>query len=167
MLKASDTETERYLLFAAIVGLLAKVSAQQLIVLVLDDLQWADNASLVLLRHLTAAEQAMRVLVLGTYRDDELSQAHALRDTLGVLRRQSGVSRVDLTGLDDSGVVSFLEAAAGQTLDDAGVGLAHAVYRETDGNPFFVSEVLRHLSETGAIYQDAAGRWTAEDSRPA
>ena len=50
-----------------------------------------------------------------------------------------------------------MEAAAGQTLDDAGVGLAHAVYRETDGNPFFVGEVLRHLSETGAIYQDATG----------
>ena len=93
-----------------------------------------------------------------------LSQAHALRDTLGVLRRQRGVARVELTGLDDNGVVSFLEAAAGQTLDDAGVGLAHAVYRETDGNPFFVSEVLRHLSETGAIYQDASGRWMAEDS---
>ena len=57
-----------------------------------------------------------------------------------------------------------MEAAAGYTLDDAAVGLAHAVYRETDGNPFFVSEVLRHLSETGAIYQDATGRWTAEDS---
>ncbi len=57
-----------------------------------------------------------------------------------------------------------MEAAAGQTLDDAGVGLAHAVYRETDGNPFFVSELLRHLSETGAIHQDATGRWVAEDS---
>ena len=57
-----------------------------------------------------------------------------------------------------------MEATAGHTLDDAGVGLAHAVYRETDGNPFFVSEVLRHLSETGAIYQDATGRWTADDS---
>ena len=45
-----------------------------------------------------------------------------------------------------------------------GSGLAHAVYRETDGNPFFVGEVLRHLSETGAIHQDAAGRWVAEDS---
>ena len=57
-----------------------------------------------------------------------------------------------------------MEAAAGQTLDDAGVGLAHAVYRETDGNPFFVSELLRHLSETGAIHRDATGRWVAEDS---
>ena len=104
------------------------------------------------------------MLVLGTYRDSELSQSHPLLDTLAALRRHSGVTRIELTGLDDTGVVSFMEAAAGHTLDDAGVGLAHAVYRETDGNPFFVSEVLRHLSETGAIYQDATGRWTADDS---
>jgi hypothetical protein len=143
---------------------LATVSAQQPVVLVLEDLQWADKGSLLLLRHLMAAEHAMRVMILGTYRDSELSQAHALRDTLGVLRRHSGVSRLELSGLDDAGVVTFLEAAAGQTLDAAGVGLAHAVYRDTDGNPFFVSEVLRHLSETGAIFQDATGRWTAADS---
>jgi tetratricopeptide (TPR) repeat protein len=74
------------------------------------------------------------------------------------------VSRIELAGLDDGGVVSFMEAAAGHSLDDAGVELAHAVYRETDGNPFFVGEVLRHLSEIGAIYQDAAGRWVSEDS---
>jgi hypothetical protein len=162
--KGTDSDTERYLLFAAVVGLLATASEHQPVVLVLDDLQWADKESLLLLRHLAAAEQTMRVLALGTYRDSELSHAHALRETLGVLRRHSGVSRIELAGLDDAGVVAFLEAAAGQTLDDAAVGLAHAVYRETDGNPFFVSEVLRHLSETGAIYQDIGGRWVAEDS---
>ena len=81
-----------------------------------------------------------------------------------MLRRQSGVDRIELSGLDDHGVISFLESAAGQTLDDAGVGLAHAVYRETDGNPFFVGEVLRHLAETGAIHQDAGGKWVAADS---
>ncbi|MGP0029941.1 MAG: ATP-binding protein [Acidimicrobiales bacterium] len=162
--KATDTDTERYLLFAAVVGLLATVSADQPVVLVLDDLQWADKASLLLLRHLTAADPAMRVLVLGTYRDNELSHADALRDTLGVLRRQSGVTRIELGGLDDTGVMTFLEAAAGHNLDDDGVDLAHAVYRETDGNPFFVSEVLRHLTDTGAIYQDATGRWVTENS---
>jgi class 3 adenylate cyclase/tetratricopeptide (TPR) repeat protein len=162
--KATDSDTERFLLFAAVVGLLVTASAQQPIVLVLDDLQWADKGSLLLLRHLTAADQAMRVLVLGTYRDSELARSHPLLDTLAALRRQSGLSRIELSGLDDSGVLALMEAAAGQTLDDAGVDLAHAVYRETDGNPFFVSEVLRHLSETGAIFQDAAGRWTAEDS---
>ena len=56
----------------------------------------------------------------------------------------------------------LMEAAAGHDLDDDGVDLAHAVYRETDGNPFFVSEVLRHLTDTGAIYQDATGRWVTE-----
>jgi DNA-binding SARP family transcriptional activator len=162
--KATDSDTERYLLFAAAVGLLAMVSQHQPVVLVLDDLQWADKGSLLLLRHLTAAEQQVRILILATYRDSELAHTDSLRDTLGVLRRHSGVSRVELGGLDDRAVVSFLEAAAGQTLDDAGVSLAHAVYRETDGNPFFVSEVLRHLSEIGAIYQNAAGRWVAEDS---
>jgi class 3 adenylate cyclase/tetratricopeptide (TPR) repeat protein len=162
--KATDADTERYLLFAAVAGLLVMVSQHQPVVLVLDDLQWADRASLQLLRHVIAAEQPMRLLMLGTYRDSELSHAHALRETLGVLRRHSGVSRIELTGLDDIGVVALMEAAAGHTLDAASTGLAHAVYRETDGNPFFVSEVLRHLSETGAISQDATGRWVAEDS---
>ena len=142
----------------------ARCPRQQPVVLVLDDLQWADKGSLLLLRHLAAAEQAMRVLILGTYRDSELSQTHPLTDTLAALHRLRGVSRIELAGLDDSGVVALLEAAAGQSLDAAGVGLAHAVYRETDGNPFFVSEVLRHLSETGAIYQDTSGRWVAESA---
>jgi DNA-binding SARP family transcriptional activator/tetratricopeptide (TPR) repeat protein len=162
--KATDSDTGRFLFFASAVGLLATMSQDQPIVLVLDDLQWADKGSLFLLRHLTAAEQAMRVLVLGTYRDSELSQSHPLTATLAALHRQSSFSRIELTGLDDEGVVALLEATAGQTLDDAGVGLAHAVYGETDGNPFFVNEVLRNLNETGVIYQDAAGRWTAVES---
>ena len=162
--KATDSDTERFLLFAAVVGLLGSMSREQPVVLVLDDLQWADKGSLLLLRHLAAAERSMRVLILGTYRDSELSQAHPLTDTLAALHRQRGVSRIELAGLDDSGVVALLEAAAGQSLDAAGVGLARAVYRETDGNPFFVSEMLRHLSETGAIYQDTTGRWVAESA---
>jgi class 3 adenylate cyclase len=161
---ATDGDTERFLLFAAVVGLLAEMSRQAPVVLVLDDLHWADKASLLLLRHLGATDTAMRLLIVGNYRDDELSQLHPLLDALAALRRQTGVSWVELAGLDDTGVLAFMEAAAGQTLDDAGVDLAHAVYRETDGNPFFVGEVLRHLTETGAIYQDATGRWTADDS---
>jgi len=162
--KATDADTERFLLFAAVVGLLAMVSQQQPVVLVLDDLQWADKGSLLLLRHLAAADPGTRVLVAGTYRDTELAQAHDLRDTLGALHRYHGVGRIELAGLDDDGVLAFVEAAAGQTLDEAGVGLARAVHRETDGNPLFVGELLRHLSETGVIFQDASGRWVAQDS---
>jgi class 3 adenylate cyclase/tetratricopeptide (TPR) repeat protein len=162
--KATDADTERFLLFAAVVGLLSQVSQEQLAVVVLDDLQWADKASLLLLRHIATSDQVTRVLVIGTYRDTELSQGHPLLDALAAMRRLDGVSRIDLAGLDDIGVVAFLEAAAGQTLDDDGVGLAHAVYRETDGNPFFVSEVLRNLVETGALYQDSSGRWVSDFS---
>ena len=160
--KATDADTERFLLFAAVVRLLARASEDQPVVLVLEDLQWADRGSLLLLRHLIAAEHVMRVLVIATYRDGELSRTHPLVETLAALHRQSGISRIEMTGLDNTGVLSLMEAAAGQAMDDAGVALAHAVHNETDGNPFFVSEVLRHLSETGAIYQDTAGRWMAQ-----
>jgi class 3 adenylate cyclase/tetratricopeptide (TPR) repeat protein len=160
--KATDTDTERFLLFAAVVGLLAQMSEDQSVILVLDDLQWADKGSLLLLRHLAATDQAMRVLVLGSYRDGELSRSHPLFDAMAALRREDRVSRIGLAGLDDTAVVALLEAAAGQALDETGMGLAHAVYRETDGNPFFVSEVLRHLTETGALYQDSTGRWVSD-----
>ena len=159
--KATDADAERYLLFAAGVGMLATISERRPVVLVLDDLQWADKGSLALLRHLAATDRAQRLLILATYRDSELAHADALRETLGVLRRHGGVDRLDMVGLDDGAVVAFLEASAGHVLDDAGVDLAHAVYRETDGNPFFVGEVLRHLSEIGAIYQEESGRWVA------
>ncbi len=162
--KATDTDTERFLLFAAVVGLLATASEHEPVVLVLDDLQWADKGSLQLLRHVAASDVPMRLLVGGTYRDSELANTGALVETLAALRRLDRVSRVELVGLDDTGVLALMEAAAGHRLDDEAEGLAHAIYRETDGNPFFVSEVLRNLTETGAIRQNAEGRWVAEGS---
>ncbi|MCU0270776.1 MAG: AAA family ATPase, partial [Acidimicrobiales bacterium] len=162
--RTTDAETERYLLFTSVVGLLAQIGDDRQVVLVFDDLQWADPASLALLRHVVGSDQLTRLVVIGTYRDNELSRTHPLLDTLAALHRQTGVSRLDLTGLDDAAVVAYLEAAAGSVLDDTGVGLAHAVRRETDGNPFFVSEVLRHLAETGAVSRDATGRWVAADT---
>jgi class 3 adenylate cyclase len=161
--RATDSDSERYLLFSAVVGLLSTASKEQPLLLVFDDLQWADNGSLMLLRHVAASDVAMRVLVLGTYRDTELAGSDALVEAIGTLRRQGTVTRLELAGLDVSGVTSLMEATAGHSLDDAAIALAHAVHQETDGNPFFVSEVLRHLSETGAIYQDATGKWTADE----
>ena len=159
--QGADSEAERYLLFGSVVALLAQGAAVEPIVLVLDDLQWADTASLQLLRHVMATDTAMRLLVVATYRDSELSAAHPLMETLAGLRREQGVSRLDLKGLDDTGVIAFMEASAGHELDSDGVGLAHALSRETDGNPFFVGEVLRNLAETGAIYQNDSGTWSS------
>ena len=73
---------------------------------------------------------------------------------------EPNISRIELKGFDDSGVLAFMEAAAGQRLEEAATDLAHALCLETEGNPFFVGEVLRSLMETGDIYQDDRGRWT-------
>ena len=160
-LQSTDPDTERYLLYGATVGLLELASVQTPVVVVLDDLHWADKPSLQLFRHIVANTATTRLLILATYRDAELSASHPLTEALGGLLRQAGVTSIDLRGLDDTSVMAFMEAAAGHGLDEAGVELAHQVYRETDGNPFFVAEMLRNLAESGAIHQDSTGRWTA------
>ncbi len=156
---STDPETERYLLYGAVVGLLDEASRAGLVVAIVDDLHWADKPTLQLLRHVVGQGTSNRLLVIGTFRDAELSSTHPLSEALGALRREPGMIRLQLDGLDDVGVVTFLEAAAGHELDEVGVGLAHAVYRETDGNPFFVAELLLHLVESGAIVQNDDGRW--------
>jgi DNA-binding SARP family transcriptional activator len=157
--RAVDPETERYKLFAAVVEFLARIAQDRTVVLVLDDLQWADVGSLQLLRHLVTSDRPMRLVVLGTFRDSELAGSDPLVETLGALRRTSGVERIELPGFEPAEVVSVMEAIAGQAMDDEGVALAHAIHRETDGNPFFVDEVLRHLFEVGALHLDEDGRW--------
>ncbi len=103
----------------------------------------------------------MRVLVIGTYRDSDISRGDALSEALAALWRTPGVERLALTGLDDRAVLAMLEAAAGYELDDDVADLAHALRRDTDGNPFFAREILRHLAETGALFHDDEGRWHA------
>jgi class 3 adenylate cyclase/tetratricopeptide (TPR) repeat protein len=157
---ATDADAARYQLFAAVVELLTRLSAQQPVVLVLEDLQWADGASLQLLRHVVGSDRPMRLVVIGSCRDSELSRSHPMVATLAELHRLGGITRVDVVGLDGAGVAAFVEAAGGQELDEATVMLASEVHRETGGNPFFVGEVLRHLADTGALARDARGRWS-------
>jgi class 3 adenylate cyclase/tetratricopeptide (TPR) repeat protein len=154
----SDPETERYRLFDAVAAWLGAVSADDPLLLVLDDLQWAAKPTLLLLRHVISSTEPKRLLILATYRDTELGHDHPLGEVLADLRRQREVERLSLLGLDSSGVAAYLEQAAGHTLDDEDLALARAIHEETEGNPFFVREVLRHLTETGAVVQNA-GRW--------
>ena len=154
----SDPETERYRLFEAVTDWLAVASVEEPLLLVLDDLQWAAKPTLLLLRHVVRAGSG-RIQIVGTYRDSELTHDHPLVEVVSGLRAQLSVERLALTGLDDVAVAAFVEQAAGRTLDQAGVALARAVYEETDGNPLFVREVLRHLVETGAV-ERLEGGWT-------
>jgi class 3 adenylate cyclase len=155
----SDPETERYLLFSAVVGLLEQASAEAPVVLMLDDLHWADRPTLALLRHVIAETHEARLLVLGTYRDSDLAPEHPFADLLADLRREEGVERLTLRGLAEEAVFSMMQLAAGHALDATGAALAREITAETDGNPFFVGEMLRHLRESGAVGQTPDGRW--------
>jgi tetratricopeptide (TPR) repeat protein len=83
-----------------------------------------------------------------------------LNKVLADSHRDANVARVRLVGLEDVDLVELVAAAAGHDIDDSGVGLAHLLRRETDGNPFFTGELIRHLGESGAIVQRDDGRWT-------
>lgn len=155
----SDPETERYRLFDAVAAWLGALSERQPTMLVLDDLQWAARPTLLLLRHVIRSPEPMRLMIMGTYRDTELSHTHPLAELLADLRRDGAAERVDLGGLTADGVAALIESAAGHELEDHDVELARAIHVETEGNPFFVVEILRHLAETGAVFR-VDQRWT-------
>ena len=155
----SDADTERFLILEGVARLLALASTSAPLVVVLDDLHWVDAASLQLLRHLVTSAIPMSVLVIGTFRESDLSRAHPLIGALADLRREPSVDRLDLLGLEEIEIIDLLGAAAGHDVADQGVALAHALRRETGGNPFFLVEVIRHLAAAGSFVQDDAGRW--------
>ena len=157
----TEAETERHRLFEAVSDLVVEISQAAPLVLVLDDVHWADKPSLLMLRHVARAAAPMRVLVLATYRDTDLDRTHPLSDVLADLRRQPDVARLALRGLDADGIAEFMASTAGHDLDERGHELARALHEETEGNPFFAGEVLRHLAETGAITQQD-GRWVSD-----
>ena len=109
--RQSDPETERYLLYAAAEGLLEAAGKQEPLLLILDDLHWADGPTLSLLRHVITAGSSMRVMVVGSYRDSDLSRDHPLTALLADLHREQGVERIRLAGLEAEDVLAFDRSA--------------------------------------------------------
>lgn len=161
--KVSDPTTQRFLLLNAVTATIAAAAATAPVVVVLDDLHWADAASLQQLRHLLTSPEPAPVLVLATLRDTDVTAGSAIADFLADLHRVPRVDRVSLRGLSDAEVLALVETAAGRSLTEPGVALAQAVWRESDGNPFFVGELLRHLGETDMVVQDPSGGYRLRD----
>ena len=159
--QTSDPETERYLLFSAVAGLLGQVAESVPVCVVLDDLHWADGQSVALLKHLVRTVEHGALQLIATYRDSDLGKDHPLTAVLADLRRVKGVQRISLHGLGVDEVAQIMAAVAGHELDQDGVELAGQIAKETDGNPFFVGEILRGLSESGALVFDEAS-WALE-----
>jgi hypothetical protein len=136
------------------------------VVVVLDDLHWAPKPVLLLLLHVlrgaVAQEDGVRLLVLGIYRDTELGRNHALAGLMADVRRLPGVAQLAMAGLSVAEVAELMAQAAGQELDEDGRRLAERLHAETEGNPFFLGEVLRHLVETGTVRRHD-DRWVVAD----
>jgi class 3 adenylate cyclase/tetratricopeptide (TPR) repeat protein len=137
-----DPEMARFRLFDAMTSCLRSAAAGRGLVVVLDDLHWADRASLLLLGFVAGELADTRLLVVGTYRDVEVDRHHPLSGTLAELFRQPATSYLSLGGLDRGEVGRFI---AGVTGADPAADLVTAVHGRTEGNPYFVGELVRLL----------------------
>jgi tetratricopeptide (TPR) repeat protein len=155
---ASDPEDDRWRLLNAITTFLRNAAAVQPLVIVLEDLHWADRGTLDLLLHVARNLEGARLLVVGTYRDVEVDRSHPLSATLGELRRVGTFARIPLRGLTVDEVHRMYEEIRGQATP---WGQAEAVHRQTEGNPLFVQEVLRYLVEEGIVIREG-GRYVAQ-----
>jgi tetratricopeptide (TPR) repeat protein len=135
-------EQARFQFFDSLTTFLQHAAARQPIVLLLDDLHWADTPSLLLLQFLTRALDAMRVLVVGACREADVASQLSLAELLAELARQPLARRLALGALAEHEVGHFLELTTGLKPTAAVVA---AVYQETAGNPFFITEIVRLL----------------------
>jgi class 3 adenylate cyclase/tetratricopeptide (TPR) repeat protein len=121
------------------------------LLLILEDLHWADDSTVLLTEYLAPLLPDLPALLLGTYRDGEVDVSHPLSRVISVLARRRLVERVGLQGLSPNGVRAMVEALAGQPVPDR---LVRLVEMETEGNPFFIEEVYLHLAESGALFDE-------------
>lgn len=148
-------EQQRRFMFNAVASFVARGAARFPLMLVMDDVHWADEPTLLLIEHMATLLPSLRVLGVGTYRDVELEVSRPLASALERMLRARVVDRIGLKRFDQRTVARMLEAMAGQPPPQT---VVDAVFSETEGNPFFVEEVFRHLVEEGKLFEDGAFR---------
>ena len=141
-------------LMQAVVGALSAAAAVRPLVIALDDLQWADQETLDLLEVATRGVEKLPILVLATYRSDEVHRRHPLSDSLPILHRDRRVEAIALSPLSLADVALLVEARLGPSSPE----LASFLRARSEGNPFFAIELLRDLAEQGRLLKDADGR---------
>ena len=146
---------ERLLFFDAVAQVFSNIARRQSLLFYADDLHWADRGTLWLLGHLLRQLRNERVLILGAYRETELDRAHPLAKALVDWNRERLTTRIMLRRFNESETSDQLDALLGEHVSGE---FAVAVHRETEGNPFFVEEVLKALIERGSVRRES-GRW--------
>jgi predicted ATPase len=150
-----DPKQARFRLFDAIATLLKRAAAVQPLVLVVEDLHRADRPSLLLLQFIAREIDSVPLLVIGTLRDGEVAGDHPMTDTLRELVRRRNCERMPLGGLVEADVRRYVELVLGGDVAD---DLAASLHRETDGNPFFLGEIVRLLARERPLETPHAAR---------
>ena len=145
---ASDPDTARFRLFDSIGTFLKNAARRRPMMIVLDDLHWADRPSLQLLEFMSRELADSNILLIGTYRDVDINRVHPLSQTLGELIRDSRFERISLSELSRSDVAEFVEVVGGMEPPKI---LLDKIYDQTEGNPLFVTEVTRLLIQDGQL----------------
>jgi tetratricopeptide (TPR) repeat protein len=141
-------EQSRRLLLSSFTKVIERAARTNPVILVLEDLHWADEGTLSLLDHLARSISTMRVMVIGTYRDSELGPASPLAHSLEGLIRQHLSETTDLRGLSRTAVGEMIRGLTGH---EPAAALVSLIYSTTEGNPFFVEELFQHLVERGRL----------------
>lgn len=148
-------EQERRYMLHGVGEFIERAARNRPLLLVFEDLHWADESTLLLLRHLGPRIPEVPLLIVGTYRIDEVEPDRALAAALGPLRRDVGAVEIRLRTVARDEVAAILAARAGQPPPQ---DLVDLVLDETQGNPYFVEEVYRHLRDDGRLFE-ADGSW--------
>jgi predicted ATPase len=144
-------EQQRRFLFNAYRNFVERSAQLTPMVALFEDLHWADEPTLLLLQHLAQAVSGLPILMIGTYRDGELDVGRPLAKTLESLKRQKLSAQISLRRLPVSAVEQMLAALSSQKPPPS---LARVIFEGTEGNPFFVEEVFRHLAEEGKLFDE-------------
>ena len=143
-----EPDAARGQLFAAVAAFVQRLARARPIVLVVDDLHWADIASLELLQVVSREIQSAPVLLVCTYRVHDAQAAEPVMRALGQLGRQAGLVRIRPAGLTETDVAALVEETTGGAPPP---GLAETIRARTEGNPFFVSELVALLGQPDQI----------------
>ncbi len=146
--RSPDSDAARFQLFDSTADLIRQAARERPILIVLDDLQAADTPSILLLQFLASQLSDMRLLIVGTYRDVELTPEHPLTPAIAEMAREPSVRVIALRGLEAEAVAQVIAATAGTAPTGR---VAAAVLRATNGNPLFVGEAIRLLSAEGRL----------------
>jgi len=152
LLTAWPNESDREIVFGRFAQAVAAMAEQRPIVLVLEDLHWANASTLLVLRHMVMAAPTSRLLIIGTYRPTEVGRGHPLLDLQAeFLRLGTQRHTIDLSPLVVGEIVELVQAQLHGRADASAIELIQRVHQETSGSPFYAQELLRSLIAAGAL----------------